>query len=466
MKITKYGLDFGTTNSAIAIADGDKGRVLELDDMADDARVVRTLLYFLRRELHYRKSVARAQIGQQVFKQGDIYYTGEQKVLLGEAAVQQYLAENDNRSAGVTRTIYTGRVIESGGIKIPEYFEEVDYGIGRLMQALKTALKTKFYKGSTVFGEFYSLEELIAFYIRELKSKADHLTGEAIDEVVCGRPVHFLDDPEKDAAAEARLKKALELAGFKKIKFVFEPIAAAMQFVAESGKEEQLVLVFDFGGGTLDTAVVRAGQNPEVLASDGVYIGGDLLNADIMKHKLWWYFGFGARYGDQGMSMPEHIYESLQSWYSIPNLNNPQVMNLLDKVRYKNSNPAALERLVYLIRMNVGFGLYEAIEKAKKELSTKQNAVIRFHEGPIQIDQPITRAEFEQMIMPRVREIGEVVIRTLQTAGVGAEDIDVVVRTGGSSLIPIFERLLVEMFGKPKLQQFQTFTSIAAGLAI
>jgi hypothetical chaperone protein len=470
----KYGFDFGTTNSAIAVKAGQIGRVIKVDDFAIDPRVIRTLLYFLRRELVISDRIDPKRLNQLIFKQDEISYKGEQKVLIGQGAINLYINENKFRHEGITRKILTGRWVvpavsasaDQGRVDpVPEYYEDVDFGTGRFIQGIKTALKSKFYKGTTIFGEQFSLEDLIATYVGEVKRVADKTMDEKIEEVVCGRPVYFSEDPEKDKAAQDRLEAGLKQAGFKKITFQFEPIAAAKQYLAESGREKGIVLVFDFGGGTLDTAIVDA-ENEKVLAADGVYIGGDLLNADICKARLWDYFGASAKWGEAQLSMPTHIYESLSAWYSIPNLNNPAMMQLFEKLRYKNSDFKAVERYIYLIKANLGFDLYEAIEKAKKQLSETDTARIVFKDGVIDIDVEITRSEFEEIIKERVEEIRNVVIRTLDKAKLEPKQIDVVVRTGGSSLIPVFERMLSEIFGREKLQQFETFTSIAAGLAL
>jgi hypothetical chaperone protein len=482
----KFGLDFGTTNSSIAIAEAGTGKVLEVDMNAGDPRVVRSMLHFNRREFQVKGHVNKAKILNNTFEVGDYEWVGEFHPKIGQEAITTYLEENKHRTSGTKRTIFTGRIISTetmqevkgGAGAVREYYEEIDYGVGRLMQALKTALKSPYYKGTTVFGQFFTLEQLIGTFLKELKKKADMHMGEEITAVVCGRPVHFLNNPEKDANVQKRLEEGLKHAGFTDIQFEYEPVAAAKQFIALEEnlrlKPESYVLVFDFGGGTLDTAIVKTngmdsrlrGNDSKVLAVDGVYIGGDLLNADIMRAKLWEYFGSKAIWGDYNLPVPAHIYENLQSWFSIPNLNNPEIMNQFMRLRYKHSDVEALERLIYLIRANLGFNLYESIERAKKHLSFYDSSRIVFKDGIINIDVEITKMEFESIIKPRVDEIRETVLRTLETAQVEAAQIDVVVRTGGSSLIPIFEAMLVDIFGKEKIRQFETFTSIAGGLAL
>lgn len=473
----QYGLDFGTTNSSISVVENGKAVVLSIDDSAQDPRVVRSMLYFKRRELVYGPKVTREKIEAQAFKAGDIQYEGEQEYLIGQEGIKQYLLENKNRQPGVKRLIFTGRWRSPGSGRIyeenqnhpleamQEYYEEIDYRTGRLLQALKSSLRTS-YKGTTIFGKFYSVEELVAMFVGEIKKRAEDHLGEKVEEMVIGRPVKFSEDPKVDAKAQARLAVAIKKTGIKTLKFEFEPVAAAKQFLSNK-TSDQTIFVFDFGGGTLDTAIVKfeAGK-AKILATDGVYIGGDLLDSDIMRVKLWPFFGSKTIWGDQRLPMPTHVYEALSSWYSIPSLNNPDTLNLFERVKYKNSNSLALERFVHLVKMNLGFEIYEAIEKAKKSLSDDFEAKITYHDGPIDLDMPITREEFENIIKPRVDEIEEVVHKTLEKAGLEAKDIDKVVRTGGSSLIPIFEQMLVRIFGKDKITLFETFTSIAAGLAL
>lgn len=472
--MNKFGLDFGTTNSSISVSLNGKVAVLPIDLEAQDPRVVRSMLYFFRRELTYKKDIPKMRQVTQAFMLGDIEWEGEFKSIIGQAAIKEYLTENKNRKAGIRRKIFTGRWVrmrdmaEAKSELTPEFFEEVDYGTGRLLQALKSTLRTS-YKGTTIFGKFFTVEELVATFIKNLKNEAEKQLGVKIEEMTIGRPVKFSEDPEIDQRAQNRLAVAIKETGIKKLKFEFEPVAAARQYISSLlAKEEKpkIILVFDFGGGTLDTAIVKLGDKNEVLSTNGVYIGGDLLNADIMKDKLWNYFGANTRYSDQALQVPQHIYEGLQSWYSIPNLNNPDTLNLLDRLSYKNSDPKSLARLTYLIKTNLGFEIYEALEQAKKELSTKDESRIIFKDGPIDLNIKISRSDFEKIIQPRVEEVRNIVLETLNEAHIEPEQINKVVRTGGSSLIPIFEKMLIDIFGKEKITLFETFTSIAAGLVL
>jgi len=472
-----YGLDFGTTNSSISIIKNDKPYLFPIDQTVRSPEVIRSALYFFERKFVIHNNVPREARQTQTFKADQFHYEGEVKTLFGSQAVQTYLNDNKGRHHGIKRKVYTGKIIRdvilwtnpySGKVylgDIPDYYEEIDFGTGRLFHALKSALKSPLFKGNRVFGNFYDLEQLIGLLLSQIKRQADQSTGEKIDSVVCGRPVHFASDPEKDKAAEDRLRESLRQAGFKKIKFEFEPVAAAKYYLSKNPAKNQKVLVFDFGGGTLDTTIMD--QDFKVLATDGVYIGGDLLNSDIFYHKLGPYFGTNVTWGDRGLGLPIHIINALQSWFGIPNLNNPRDITFISQEsRFNNSDPAAMDRLLYLIQKNLGFEIYEAIEIAKKSLTYQKESKITFSDGPIKLDETITKFEFEELIAPRVEEVRQTVLRTLEAARLEPAQIGVVVRTGGSSLIPIFEKMLTDIFGKDKVVEFDPFTSIAAGLAL
>lgn len=474
-----YGLDFGTTNTSLSTLIDGEPTLIPVDLVAKDKGVARSALYFYPRKLIVSNKVNKEQLTTNTFMESQIWYEGEKKVCIGSLAVSTYLDDNRARHEGTKRKIYTGKyhnvilyTTPSGKVvtgDIPDYYEEIDTGTGRLFHALKTALKSTYYKGARIFGREYTLEQMIGVFISELKIIADNLSGEEKKSVVCGRPVMFSPVKEADLAAQNRLEKAIREAGFEEVKFQYEPVAAAKYFLSKNPNSGKRILVFDFGGGTFDTTVVEKEVNGElkVLATDGVYVGGDLLNSDIFYHKLGKYFGTEITFGEKQLKMPGHIIVGLRSWFGIPNLNNPDdIAFLTGDVRYKNTDIKSIERLLYLIQNNLGFEMYEAIEIAKKQLTTDNKTKIIFKDGLIDIEEEITRDEFEKMIEPRIIAVKDTVLRTIRNAGLSGKDVDVVVRTGGSSLIPVFVKMLEEIFGKEKITEFDPFTSVAAGLAL
>lgn len=474
-----YGLDFGTTNSSLSTLVDGESVLLPIDIKANNKGVARSALYFYPRTLVISNKVNPEQLESQTFMKDQIWYEGEERISIGTEAVNTYLADNKSRHKGIKRKVYTGEyknvilyTTESGKvvtIDVPDYYEEIDFGTGRLFHALKTALKSPSYKGVRVFGKWYSLEEMIGLLVNTLKKTADNLRGDEIKSVVCGRPVSFSIDPTADKAAQDRLEKAIRAAGFDEVRFEFEPVAAAKYYLSRFPSKGKKVLVFDFGGGTFDTTIMemKSADDFRILATDGVYIGGDLLNSDIFYHKLGKLFGTEVKFGEKQISMPGHIITGLRSWFGIPNLNNPDDINFLTgEARYKCNDLQALDWLLHLIQKNLGFEMYEAIEVAKKQLTYSDSARIVFKDEPIDIDVEITKEEFEKIIKPRVDAVRNTVLSTLKKANLNPEEIEVVVRTGGSSLIPIFENMLIDMFGKDRVVEFDPFTSVAAGLAM
>jgi len=463
--MVRYGLDFGTTNSSISYLKDGKPLLLPIDKNSSDPSVIRSLLYFFHRDVVTKKN-----------KSGwdESHYEGEFRYAFGQDALERYLFDNRNRSAGKVIQIFTTRYNNpstsegaSAGDRPAEYYEYTDYGTGRLLQTLKTALKSPGYKGTEIFGKFFSLEQMIGLFVSLIRKEADNqLGGEKVESLKVGRPVKFLEDKGKDAEVENRLLEALKSVGFRNVQFEFEPVAAAKYFLHKFSLSKKKILVFDFGGGTLDTAILEYSDGYKILATDGVYIGGNLLNTDVMKAKLNKYFGSEVRWGSNRLELPGKFMDALNSWYGITNLNNPSDMRVLGEIQNNNSDPAAIERLIYLIKMNLGFEIYEAIEKAKKELSSLSETSIKFTDGLIDINIPIPRQEFEALVKPRINEIRNIVLRTLESAKLEPEEIEIVVRTGGSSLIPVVEIMLADIFSKEKIQLFDTFTSIAAGLAL
>ena len=172
---------------------------------------------------------------------------------------------------------------------------------GRLFLSVKMALSDSAYTGTNIFGARWSIEELIGLMLRQIKERIETTTGETVDEIVIGRPVHYSADTAGDTRAVQRMQHAAELAGLRAVRFLPEPTAAAMHYVWGSAAAGNVV-VFDFGGGTLDVTVMRLdrGGSYEILATDGVPVGGDLMDRRIVMGKLVQHFGAGAGSGRDG----------------------------------------------------------------------------------------------------------------------------------------------------------------------
>ena len=440
-----YGVDFGTTNSTISVVDAlGKPKTLDIDPSAPNPAVMRSV----------------------------IYVSPKMKFLYGKPAVDAYLTDVALGKGSKKRIIETGRMIKmaqpatpSGFVPdkwVPEILEIEESEGGRLLQALKSNLSNKQITHVNLFGEPKPLEWVIGQFLKEMKERADEILKMKIDKVVLGRPVEYVGG--NNDFALARMRKAAEIAGFKKIEFEYEPVGAAYDYGVDL-RTEQIVLIYDFGGGTLDISVFKFPEK-KVLANVGLPIGGDHFNTEIFMAKLAEYFGSEAKYGIQQLNFPKYIYDSLQNWYMISLLKTEAFDHTLERFRFMNSDIKALESLKSLVFNNLGFGLYEEIERVKKELSKRDSEVYRFKAIDININKAITRLAFEEIINNDLAEIEKILREALLKAHVETSDINIVATTGGSSLIPIVHNQLEELFGREKIKESDAFTSVASGLAL
>jgi hypothetical chaperone protein len=439
------GIDFGTTNSVAAVCENGKAVALKIDDN-NSREILRSVLYF------------------------DQKHHG----FVGKQSVDKYLWDVENLPALPPVRKHTGRMLKVvgdstasgfGGMKlVPEIVEIDESGRGRLLQSLKSVLANGFYKGTDVFSKIYMLEELLAILMRELKERAESLSGVKYSNAVIGRPVKYVGENANEQLALERMRKIAELAGFEKVVFEYEPVGAALNFGVDIS-EPSNILVFDFGGGTLDVCVMKL-PDREILAVAGRPIGGDLLSTQIFNDKLLPYFGSQVTLNNGNLDMPRHLMMALSNWYSIVQLKTKDNIDSLDELIIKADQKQPVQNLRNLILSDSGFKIYQEIDKAKIGLSDNNEARIRFSSKELEIDEPVDRSEFERMIRPQLEQSADLLDEVLELAKLDKTQIDVVITTGGSSNIPIFKKLLTDYFGENKVRFGESFVSVAKGLAI
>ena len=342
------------------------------------------------------------------------------------------------------------------------------YSHFRFFQALKLALKDPFFKGTNLFGNFLSAESLVGMYLKELKRRADLASGGGSSMAVMGRPVVLVHaDKAGEDTVMVRYRQACERAGFQKMRFVVEPIAAMANLI---GRETGNALVFDFGGGTLDISVAKLGSDSvELLATAGQDLGGYVLNEDISRSKIIQHFGSEGKFRTMKgnwLSMPRWITDQVASFYTLPlsdiAATRRTIKDLLPDVRMIDK--PKLKGLLEFMDKNLSFTLFEAIDNAKIRISTNEEARIQFDLPPwIQIFEPLARLEFQSIIARRVEDARTLVLRALTLAGLEPGDIATVVRVGGSSRVPVFVGMLENLF-PGRVKEGEVFTSIASGL--
>lgn len=437
----RVGLDFGTTNSSAAVYVDGRTFLVPLDPGQESPSVLRSALF----------------IGR------------DAQISLGRPAIDRYTEGNVGREI-VYERIFIGieRITFADvGTVDQALFADIDANApGRLFLSLKMALPDRSFTETDVFGTRWTIEEMIATMLRGIHERIERDLGEPVTELVIGRPVHYAD-PSGDDLAIARMHRAAELAGLPPIRFMYEPTAAALHYASEA-QEAAHVLVFDFGGGTLDVTImhVTPGGSNQVLATDGVPVGGDLLDRRIVMGKLLPHFGAGAVLGPRRLPLPAFLLDHLDDWQSILELHKRHSLDVIDEVIVTGDRKPQLRALRALVRENYGLPLYEMVERSKQQLSSEPQVLLAMDVKDIHFAEPLERWDFERLIGPDVRAVKACIERALATARLAPGDIDVVVRTGGSSRVPRFVRLLTEMFGASKLQETDVYTSVASGLGV
>lgn len=450
------GVDFGTSNSTVAWFDGQRLQYVRLES---DGPIMPTAI-------HLNRSF---------------------QALTGIDAVEQYVEENRARLVELVPEIigYQATSVGDGSVKdsdgAPEntrnaiYGPLVDRGLpGRLFQGLKRLLGNAQLDRLWVFERPYRLVALITPILLRMRESVESVTRTRITQVHIGRPVHFEGkQAQHNRTALDRLTEATSNAGFRGVQFYPEPVAATLSYLWQAQLATTgAVLTVDFGGGTLDLSVIRyKGTTFEVLATEGTGLGGDRIDQLIYKELLFTHLGKGESWSriveGQLIETPfpfEDYEEGLLNWAITHTLNQNQYKSRLTTA-IANGGPAVVkfERLKDLINYNYSYNVFRAIKQAKAALSSDEEALVDVPEVNLLV--PFTRAQFNSMLGPMMKTLDDLIASVIERAGLKHADIDLVIRTGGSSQIVAVKDLLETLF-PGKVTAHDPFTSVAGGLAV
>ncbi len=442
----RFGLDFGTSNTALAVHDGGRVSVLPLDPFAGES--MPTVLYVRR----------------------------DGSTLVGRSAVDAFLADNAARGPIKREFKLLGIRMASSDKEQPTVEAHILTDLsspGRLFQSLKTFLGDPLLLPTNVFGDAKGLSDLIAIVLEHVRGRAKELTGTYPDDVTFGRPVEFVGGPEVEERALGRLEDAARLAGFRAVRFEREPVAAAR--AAEVG--EGTTLVFDFGGGTLDLCLVRcSGGDLEVLATAGVDVGGDRLTQMLIDDVVAPRLGSRAEWGPKRLRLPAFVVNAIGDWRALSALNEKGLLDALDDLiraaaagSPDGGPPPPRRELLALrsaIELQLGYEIFASADQLKCELSDVQQRVFTFHRAEVDVDALVTRRRFELRVAPLLRRVDTVIDEVLSRAACHADQVEAVVCTGGSSAIPASRALLARRFPQARLRDMALFSGVAAGLAV
>ena len=345
---------------------------------------------------------------------------------------------------------------------------------GRLMRSLKSILGSDLIAEKTaVGGQYRTFESILARFLAHLKSKAEQFAGSAIDVAVMGRPVHFVDDNEGvDARAEAKLADIARAAGFKSISFQFEPIAAALSF-EHSLAQEELVFISDIGGGTADFSIVAVGpgrrakadRSKDILASDGIRVGGTNLDMRLSMSAVMPHLGSRAK-TRKGLDLPRWPFVDLATWHRIHTIASPKNMIILKQILDDCTEPGVFERYIDVIKGQNGHLIAARVEQAKIDLSEKDAVDIDLDEMMRGLITKADKAGFERAIALELDRLKGAVAATLEASGCTGADITTVFLTGGTSAVPAVKRVLTAVLPQARTIEGDLFNSVGFGLAL
>jgi hypothetical chaperone protein len=426
------GIDFGTTNSSIAFTCGSgEVELVSFPAGAATTESFRSVLY-----LEQQRHASRTQI----------------KGFTGPQAIEHYLRAEHK---------------------------------GRLIQSLKSYLTSRTLTGTEVFGRRYTIEDLIARILTDLRLSAERQLGGPVRQATVGRPVRFVgaESVEDDDFAVQRLRQAFVHAGFESVEFEMEPIAAAYAYESTLDHDE-LILIGDFGGGTSDFSLLHVGPSvrargrtaKDLLGNSGLGLAGDSFDARIVRKLVSPALGsdsFERSYAqapDRPASIipaaPAWIYANLERWHYLSFLKTRNVAEILKSARARAQEPEKIEALINLIEEDLGYQLHQAVQRLKVDLSHHESAEFHFRDGSMDLVATVERKEFEGWIAEELQSIERCVDTLLAASNMAAREVDRVFLTGGTSFVPAVRRIFESRFGASRVRTGNEFTSVARGLAL
>src|SRR5580698_5646298 len=418
------GIDFGTTNSSVALSRAGQIELVRFARRGGETESFRSVLYLerIRQSGHLR-------IGSWT----------------GPAAIEHYLDAEKK---------------------------------GRLIQSLKSYLSSSNLTGTEILGRHFSFEDLISRILTDLRLNAERQFGIEIRSATVGRPVRFVgaETDQDEAFALSRLRRAFELAGYERIEFTMEPVAAAYAYESTLDHDE-LILIGDFGGGTSDFSLLRVGpgirrrgRSPQdLLGNSGLGLAGDAFDARIVRKLVSPALGSESHARSLNKilpAVPAWIYANLERWHYLSFLRTRNVIEILKSAHKRALEPEKIEALITLVDEDLGYHLHQAVQRVKLELSQSTNAEFHFRDGSMDLQISVTRSDFEAWIKEELQAIEVCVDSLLRTSGVAPHEVDRVFLTGGSSFVPAVRRIFSARFGENRVRSGNEFTSVAHGLAL
>jgi hypothetical chaperone protein len=333
----------------------------------------------------------------------------------------------------------------------------VDGHDGRLMRSMKSVLGSSLLEQSTDIGGGRSVRyiDVVAGYLRHLRTLAQGAAREPVQQVVLGRPVFFVDDDAaRDRLAETALAEAARRAGFAEVSFQYEPIAAALDLESRCAAET-LVLVADIGGGTSDFSLLRIGpkrcgridRRDDILANHGVHVAGTDFDRRVELAAILPMAGYRSlraaeRVGQARKEMPSSLYFDLATWHLINTLYQPARLAELRAMQRWFADARQYQRLLAVLTRRLGHALAACAEQAKIEVASRGDCGIDLGFWEPGLGAALGAGTMAQVLEPDFERIEQAARETLRLAGVAPAAVDCVYFTGGSTaLAPLVQRI-------------------------
>ncbi|WP_345811918.1 Hsp70 family protein [Paraburkholderia sp. PREW-6R] len=361
---------------------------------------------------------------------------------------------------------------EFGRAALAAYIDGYD---GRLMRSMKSILGSPLAENSTDLGNGSAIKytEVIAIFIDHLKRSAEKSAGGAISRAVLGRPVFFVDDdPRADRMAQQQLEAAARSVGLRDIHFQYEPIAAAFDYESHL-TEEGLVLVADIGGGTSDFSLVRVGpdrmkrveRKDDVLAHHGVHVAGTDFDRRVELTTVLRELGYQAL-DPEGREIPNRVYFDLATWHLINTVYAPKRVSELALMRHLFTETKHHDRLMRVVNRRLGHALAAHAEEAKIGVAAGGETVIDLDEVEDDLRLAFDETQLIKAGHEETLRIVQAARDTVQAAGVAPRDVNAIYFTGGSTGLAFLSGALAAAFPDAKAVFGDRLASVATGLGI
>lgn len=360
-----------------------------------------------------------------------------------------------------------------GAEAIAEYVNHE--GEGRFFRSIKKFLPEPSYNGTIVFNRNMAITDMVSVFLKELRLRADKATGQKVEKIVLGRPALYSLTKEYDQLAQDRMQKAAEQAGFKEVVFCPEPVAAGLDYNSSTQKEK-VVIIADFGGGTSDFTLMKIHQKQysqdDILGLSGIFAAGDALDGMMMRDFISPHFGSKFEYkipgGSNVLKFPKNLLTKICSPAHITHLREKDTWEFLqhiEKFALSGEDSRRMQQLFTLVESQLGFPLFNEIEKTKIQLGKNAESIFHYEFPGILIDQTVTRSGFDESVTQTVEDIMNTMMDVFTQSGLKPADVDEVILTGGTSQFPMLQSRLEGVFGKQKLLEHNIYQSVVNGLA-